>query len=141
MFPIRKLYSGRNETNQGFFQRRVISTITRLRRNAEVCRAGFPACQANPAVPARTKEDWIQCLESTRVVEQLSALVWLTGAHLSSREERKTDHNQESVSDAKLFESVCDAPRTASLLAKLKKSKNQWVQDYAKLGPLKEDNQ
>ncbi len=94
-----------------------------------------------PPVPAKAKEEWIACLGSTNVVTQLSALVWLTGAHLSSHQERKTDHNQESVSDSRLLESVCDDARTASLLAKLKKSKNRWVQEYAELGPLKEDNQ
>jgi hypothetical protein len=92
-----------------------------------------------PPVPTRTKEQWIGCLESSNVVQQLSALVWLTGAHLSSHEERMPDHNQEAVSDSRLFESVRDDPRKASLMTKLRKNKNQWVQDYARLGLLKDD--
>jgi hypothetical protein len=94
-----------------------------------------------PAVPARTKEQWMACLESTNALEQLSALVWLTGGHLLSHEQRKIDHNQESVSDSKLFESVRDDARTATLMAKLRSNKNSWVRDYAKLGLLKEDTQ
>jgi len=92
-----------------------------------------------PAVPARSKEQWIACLESANVVEQLSALVWLTGGHLASHEERKSDYNQESVSDSRLFEAVRDDAGTASLMVKLKRSNNSWIQDYAELGLLRED--
>ncbi len=92
-----------------------------------------------PAVPARTKEQWIGCFESSNIVEQLSALVWLTGAHLSSHEERKADHNQESVGDSRLFESVLGDPRTTSIMSRLREDKNPWVQDYARIGILKED--
>jgi hypothetical protein len=87
-----------------------------------------------PPVPARTKEEWIGGLNSSNVVEQLSTLVWLTGSHLSSKWERRPDHNEESVEDSKLFESVSTDPRTAAALERLKKDKNKWVQDYATLG-------
>jgi hypothetical protein len=94
-----------------------------------------------PAVPAKTKEEWISCLESSNSVEQLSALVWLTGAHLSSRETRMADHNQESVEDSKLFESVRDDPRTAQIMDRLRGGKSEWVQQYARLGILRSDNE
>lgn len=87
-----------------------------------------------PAVPQRTKEAWLKSLASTNAVEQLAALVWLTGSHLSSAEERQADHNQESLEDSKLFESVRDDPRTKSILASLKRHKNKWIQECATLG-------
>jgi hypothetical protein len=87
-----------------------------------------------PAVPQRTKEAWLKSLDSSSAVEQLAALVWLTGSHLSSAEERKSDHNQESVEDAKTFEAVRDDSRTKSILGSLKKHKNKWIQEYATLG-------
>jgi hypothetical protein len=92
-----------------------------------------------PPVPTRTKAEWIACLDSSNVVQQLSALVWLTGTHLSSSEERKADQNQESVKDSRSFESVRDDPRTTSVMNRLRKDKNPWVQDYARLGIVKED--
>jgi len=94
-----------------------------------------------PVVPTRTKEEWITFLESSNVVEQLSALVWLTGSHLSSLDKRMADHNQESVEDAKRFESVRDDPRTAQIMNRLRGDRNKWVQQYAGLGILKNDNE
>jgi hypothetical protein len=94
-----------------------------------------------PPVPPRTKPEWIGCLESTNLVEQLSALVWLTGGHLSSHEERKTDHNQESVEDSKLFESVRDDPSTISIMNRLRGDKNPWLREYAKLGILRTETE
>ena len=91
-----------------------------------------------PPVPSRTKEEWIKSLQSTNAVDQLATLVWLTGGHLSSREERKPDHNQESVADSRLFESVRDDPRTERILQELKKHENKWIHEYAELGTLKE---
>lgn len=90
-----------------------------------------------PPISTRSKEEWIKWLGSTNVVQQLSALVWLTGEHLPSSEERKSDQNQESVADSKLFESVRDDPRTTQVMNRLKGEKNRWVQDYALLGILK----
>lgn len=87
-----------------------------------------------PAVPQRTKEAWLKSLDSSSAVEQLASLVWLTGSHLPSAEERKSDHNQESVEDSKTFEVVRDDPRTKSILASLKRHKNKWIQEYATLG-------
>jgi hypothetical protein len=87
-----------------------------------------------PSVPQRTKEEWIRWLESSNAVNRLSAMVWLTGTHLSSSEERKADHNQESVADSRLFESVRDDPRTHSIMNRLSNDKNPWVRDYALLG-------
>lgn len=94
-----------------------------------------------PEVPTRTKEEWITFLESSNVVEQFSALVWLTGAHLSSQAPRMADQNQESVEDSKRFESVRDDPRTAQTMNRLRVDRNQWVQQYAELGFLENDNE
>jgi hypothetical protein len=90
-----------------------------------------------PAVPKRTKEVWLKSLESSSAVERLAALVWLTGSHLSSTEERKSDHNQESIEDSKIFEAVRDDPRTQSILNALRSHKNKWIQEYARLGVVK----
>jgi hypothetical protein len=87
-----------------------------------------------PEVPKRTKEAWLQSLGGTSSVERLAALVWLTGSHLPSTEERKPDHNQESVEDSKLFESVRDDSRVKSIFSGLKNHKNKWIQEYARLG-------
>jgi hypothetical protein len=70
----------------------------------------------------------------TSSVERLAALVWLTGGHLSSAEERKTDHNQESVEDSRTFEAVRDDPRTKSILNDLTRHKCKWIREYATLG-------
>lgn len=116
--------------------------MVRLEDNKGLVARNHYRCSAppkGPAVPARSKEQWVGCLESSNVVEQLSALVWLTGAHLSSHEKRMVDHNQESVADSRLFESVRDDPRTASLMVRLQKNKNPWIQDYARLGLVKDD--
>lgn len=93
-----------------------------------------------PPVPHRTKEEWLQTLQSTNVVNQLAALVWLTGSHLSPNAERQENCNQESVEDSRHFESVRDDVRTARILKELTTSKNRWVQEYAALGVMKEDN-
>jgi hypothetical protein len=87
-----------------------------------------------PPVPQRTKEAWLKSLDSSSAIEQLAALVWLTGSHLSSAEERKSDHNQESVEDAKTFEAVRNDPRTKSILGSLKRHQNKWIQEYTTLG-------
>ena len=87
-----------------------------------------------PVVSQRTKEAWLKSLDSSKPVEQLAALVWLTGSHLSSADERNSDHNQESVEDSKTFEAVRDDPRTKVILSRLKTHRNKWIQEYAKLG-------
>jgi hypothetical protein len=94
-----------------------------------------------PEVPTRTKEEWIRCLESSNVVEQLSALVWLSGFHLASQVTRMADHNQQSVEDSKRFEAVRDDARTARIMNRLREDGNKWVQQYAGLGILRSDNE
>lgn len=87
-----------------------------------------------PAPPHRRKEAWLESLASSSSVERLAALVWLTGSHLPSIEERKSDHNQESIEDSRAFEAVRDDPRTKSILSALKTDKNKWIREYARLG-------
>jgi hypothetical protein len=118
--------------------------LVRLEDNKGVLAPNHYRWQAppkGPAVPKRTKEAWLKSLDSSSAVEQLSALVWLTGSHLSSAEERKSDHNQESLDDSRLFEVVRDDPRTKSILSRLKKHKNKWIQEYARLGVMREADQ
>jgi hypothetical protein len=94
-----------------------------------------------PGVPAKTKEEWISCLESSSIAEQLSALVWLTRPHLSSQATRMPNHKPESVEDSKLFESVRDDPRTVQSMKRMRGSTNEWVQQYARLRLLRSDNE
>ncbi len=89
-----------------------------------------------PPVPIQSKETWIAALGSTNLIEQLSALVWVTGSHLLSDEERKSNHEQESVVEAKLFESVRDDIRTEAYLTMLKNHSHPWVREYAEMGVL-----
>jgi hypothetical protein len=79
-------------------------------------------------------EQWIARLESPMPTEQLAALVWLTGAHLSSTEPRHANVNQQSLEDSKRFEAVATSPKTLELLKKLQSSSNPWVREYAILG-------
>lgn len=91
-----------------------------------------------PSPPTLNREQWLELLASDDLIEKLSALVWVTGSHLPSTEERKADHNQESLEDSKLFESVRDDLRTAKILRELKTHENPWVKQYARLGVLEE---
>jgi hypothetical protein len=87
-----------------------------------------------PPVSGQTSDQWIRSLRSNNPVEQLAALVWLTGMHLSSSEPRYSNVNQESVADALTFEAVRDAPETSEALSELRNSKNRWAREYARLG-------
>ncbi len=86
-----------------------------------------------PPVPKRTREEWIRSLESESPVRQLETLVWLTGTHLPSTQERSEHANQESVEDSTVFEAVRDAQETSKALRSLKDSKVEWVSEYATL--------
>jgi hypothetical protein len=86
-----------------------------------------------PAVPKRTREEWVRSLNSKNPVEQLAIMVWLSGEHLSSKETRRQDANQESVEDSRLLEAVRDAVGTKKALRELTSSRNSWVQEYARL--------
>lgn len=88
-----------------------------------------------PPVPRRTVQQWTRSLHSTNPVEQLATLVWLTGAHLSSKEPRYKNVNQESREDSRVFEEVKASAETARALSQLQKSTNRWVREYAQLGP------
>ncbi len=86
-----------------------------------------------PQPPKRTKDEWITQLKSENAVEQLAALVWLSGRHLRSTDRRNENTFEESIEDSRLFESVRDADEMASLLNKLTMSENSWVRDAARL--------
>ncbi|MGJ8638612.1 MAG: hypothetical protein ACSHYA_04395 [Opitutaceae bacterium] len=89
-----------------------------------------------PAPPKLDKAGWLALLKGDSIHGKLSSLVWLTGSHLPSSEERKENHNQQSIDDSKLFESVRDDPRTKTILAELQKHENPWIGEYASLGLL-----
>jgi hypothetical protein len=84
-----------------------------------------------PEVPERTREEWIGTLTSDDPAAQLATLVWLTGAHLSSKAPRAANVNQESVAHSELFEAVRDAGETRKALRDLAESENPWVREYA----------
>jgi len=85
-----------------------------------------------PAVPKRTRNEWIHDLSSTNPVEQLIMMAWLSGTHLPSKDARSANVNQESVEDSKLYEEVRDSAETKKALQELINSTNSWVQEYAK---------
>ena len=87
-----------------------------------------------PEVPQRTAREWLLRLENGSTVAQLAALVWLTAGHRPSTEPLRAGHDEESVEAARLFERVRDDPRTAAVLARLKRSSVEWVREYASLG-------
>jgi hypothetical protein len=72
-----------------------------------------------PDFPAKEVEEWLQALESSNAVEQLAALVWLTGKHLSSAEPRHAYLDQETIGDSKVYEAVRDDPRNKDALDEL----------------------
>ncbi len=86
-----------------------------------------------PHVTQQSGENWIKQLRSDDPVEQLGALMWLTGRHLPSTEKRRENVNEESREDALIWESVRDAAETGPILQKLSESPHAWVRDYAKL--------
>ncbi|MCP5523635.1 MAG: hypothetical protein H7A46_19015 [Verrucomicrobiales bacterium] len=94
-----------------------------------------------PPVPTRSKDEWIEWLDSPDVAHRLSALVWLTGFHRPSSEPRGAHSSQEPLAQSKRFESVRDDPRTAAILRRLKRDENLWVRDYASLGLLRGDDE
>jgi len=85
------------------------------------------------AVPERTQDEWIEALASGLTVEQLAALVWLSGSHLDSSEPRQENVNQQAIEDSRLHEDVRDSDRTRTAIRKLRKHDAEWVRAYADL--------
>lgn len=100
----------------------------------------WSAPMKGPPPPELGKAEWLAFLKNGSPVEQLSALVWLTGTHLPSSKEREAGYNQQSVEDSMRFESVRDDPETEAILARLKKHRNPWLREYARLGPLEPED-
>ncbi len=76
-------------------------------------------------------EDRLQELCSSNPVEQLAALVWLSGKHLSGSEPRHPYLDQEDAEDSRVYEAVREDPRTKQALAELVDSEVKWVREYA----------
>jgi len=86
-----------------------------------------------PRPPQRTPAQWIEALSSSDPVDVLETLTWLGGRHMGSSEKREPQVNQESLEDAKLWETVRDDPRTRARLAELVESTDGWVREAADL--------
>jgi hypothetical protein len=84
-------------------------------------------------VPKRTKTEWIETLTSGSTVEQMAALVWLSGSHLKSSEPRQENKNQEAMEDSVLYEEVFNSERTKTAIQKLTKHDSEWIKEYAEL--------
>jgi hypothetical protein len=70
-------------------------------------------------------------LRSKNPVEQVAALVWLSGRHLPSTERRVEGVSQEPLHQAQAYEAVRDSKVLREILIELKGSPIQLVKDYA----------
>lgn len=86
-----------------------------------------------PNIPDRTAEQWKQSLDSENPCEVLETLVWLSGCHFPSNIERRPNLSQESVEDARLFESVINSPEVQQKLSRLSNSPNVWIKQAAEM--------
>lgn len=94
--------------------------------------------QLGPDVPKRAVEQWHKSLDSKNPCEVLETLVWLSGEHLPSEEERIPDRAQESVEDSRLFETVRDSPEVKQKLLTLRESPNIWIRQMAEFAIARE---
>jgi hypothetical protein len=86
-----------------------------------------------PALLTDDANEWNAMFLSCDRATVLSALVWLTGDHLSSEEPRHAGVNQEGVAESRLFEMVRTSDRTRIALETLSQSDDSWISAYAKL--------
>ena len=94
---------------------------------------GYKKPSKGPTIPNRTAKQWKQSLDSKNPCEVLETLIWLSGRHRPSIEERKPNVSQESVEDSKLFEAVINSPEVKQKLLTLSESPNAWVNQAAEL--------
>jgi hypothetical protein len=127
---------------QGDFQRQYYAflddrmALIRLEDNNEkLVRNNY--CWSTPMkggeIPKRSSDQWIMSLASDSVAQQLATLVWLSGTHLKSTEQRYQNVNQESIEDSSLFESLQNNDTVRKTLTELQNSEVKWVNEYAKL--------
>jgi len=93
---------------------------------------GSRAPWKGPSPPKRTAKEWIGLLTKGEPAQKLAVLVWLSGGHMPSDQEREENVNQASVEDSKLYETVRDSPETRKALKELADSKLPWTREYAK---------
>jgi hypothetical protein len=86
-----------------------------------------------PDVPKRTAEEWEQALASAEPMVVLEALTWLGGEHREDLSAKPQNFVIEDVETAKLFAAVRQRPGVRKALDGLSRSKNQWIQQAAKL--------
>lgn len=98
-------------------------------RNSYITEVPFTGTPA----PKRTVEQWQQSLDSKSPCEVLETLVWSSGMHLSSDEERISNVNQESLEDSELFETVRSSPEVKQKLLVLRNSPSIWIRQAAEL--------
>ena len=92
-----------------------------------------------PEVRKRGEGQIADSLASTDTRDVLETLLWLAGNHLSSDAERRAGRNQESLEHSELFEAVCARADVRRHIDRLRKSKNAWVREYAKMVAERDD--
>jgi hypothetical protein len=86
---------------------------------------------------SHTVDQWLALLASENSLEQLKALVWLTGSHLESSAPREDGIKGESATALNTYKELLNSRKMMDILSKLKKSKIQWIVDYTSKFELK----
>lgn len=86
-----------------------------------------------PPSQERSAEEWILSLDSEDPVTVLETLIWLTGRHLPSDEERRPNVYQESIKHSKIYEVVRDSPLVKQKLLVLREIPNTWIREAVEL--------
>lgn len=86
-----------------------------------------------PALPKRTLAKWQEMLNGKDDVDVLEALVWLTGVHRPSADQRSEFVNMESIEDAMVYESARASAAVMDVVRRLALERAGWVRDYALL--------
>ena len=136
------LVKGALDSKEGFFQKQLHAftgdrmLLVRLENTQnQVIPNDYTRVMTRMAgsVPKRTKDEWIETLASGPTLEQMAALVWLSGSHLKSSEPRQEGRNQEAEEDSLLYEEVINSEATKTALQKLAKHDFEWIRECAEL--------
>jgi hypothetical protein len=80
----------------------------------------------------RTESELIRALSSKREAEILQALVWMSGAHDESPQQRPANLYLEELDQALLHQSICRSATTKTTVQALAKHRHPWVAEAAK---------
>ncbi len=94
-------------------------------------RSSYP--MTGPDVFGRTAGEWQRDLMSPDPLRQLSCLVWLSGGHLPSAQVRQPGVSEEPVGASRTYEEVKGSPAAQNRLRALRRAKDPWVREYARL--------